>query len=65
MVEVFAPLESACGETAACAAAIVKSDKAAAKAARVFIVSILFMSWRCVSVGIIHLISFNDISIAI
>ena len=33
MVEVFAPLESACGETAACAAAIAKSDKAAAKAA--------------------------------
>ena len=29
MVEVFAPLESACGETAACAAAIAKSDKAA------------------------------------
>ena len=44
MAEVFAPLESTCGETAACAAAIVKSDKAAANAARVFIVSVLFIS---------------------
>lgn len=44
MSEACASLESAYGETAACAAVIAKSDKATAKAARVFIVSVLSMS---------------------